>query len=153
DRVDGVFEDVAVLPQNDAADPTLGVLDRDAALVQVHRDPALLHAYGEGLPHLPWAEPRVPELLDQRRHVLATYPQDREHRLAEREVLDPLRRPERADLRAGNAPELLGVGAEERVVQTPPEARRHPFLERFGLRAAVPCRRPQVRKRAPRGLE
>ena len=67
------------------------------------------------LPHLARAEPRILELVDQRldrrrRACSATW---REDRARERETLDALRRPFRADLGARNAPDLLGVGLEE----------------------------------------
>src|SRR5262249_26345530 len=70
---------------------------------------------------------------------------------AEGEVLDPLRRPQCADLRARNPPHLFGVRAEERLVQPPAEARRHPLLERVRFRPPPTCR-PQVRKGAPERL-
>ena len=89
-------------PTDDALDAlAVTVPTADDALAQLHRHAELLDPLGEALPHLPRAEPRVPELLDQRRRRLAVEPEDREHPPAEREVLDPLRRPLRADLGAG----------------------------------------------------
>ena len=54
----------------------------------------------------------------------------------EAEVLDPLRRPLGLDLGAGDAPDLLGVGAEEGVVEAAPEPAHDPVLERL---AAPSC--------------
>ena len=121
-------------------------------MVQVHRDSALLDALLERLPHLAGPEPRVVELLDQRRHLPALQPEDRERRLEQREVLDPLRGPLRPDLRAGDPPDLLAVRLEERVVEPLAEADRHPVLERLGVLAAAP-QAPEIRQRAEQRLE
>src|SRR5713101_386497 len=115
---------VAVLSNNDVSDSIVGVTHRDTALLQVNRDPVLLGVRGERFPHLAWTETRVMELLDQGRDILASQAEDRQDRLAEREVLDALGRPERADLRAGDAPDFLRVRAEERLVEAPPETCR-----------------------------
>src|SRR5436305_3715694 len=53
---------------------------------------------------------------------------------------------------SGDAPELLGVRPEERVVQPTAEPRSHPLLERLGLGLSM-SRGPQVRQRAERRLE
>ena len=42
--------------------------------------------------------------------------------LPSEKFLDPLRGPFRADLRARDPPDLLGIRAEEGVVEPPPEA-------------------------------
>ena len=94
------------------------VTDLRHALAELDRDPVPLGEHRlHPLPHLAGAEAGVAELLDQRRHVGALEPDDRQERRPEREVLDPLGRPQRADLRARDAPDLLGVRAEERVVE------------------------------------
>src|SRR5262249_10299634 len=74
------------------ADDVMLVVDRRHVMVELHRDAALLHPGAERLPHLPRAEPRVVELLDQRRRLRAAQMQRGEQRLPEREVLDPLHR-------------------------------------------------------------
>ena len=76
-----MLEDVAVLAHRDALDASVRMLHGDAALVQVDRDAQLLGSVGERLPHLPRPEPRIAELLDQRRHVFAPKSEDRQDRL------------------------------------------------------------------------
>ena len=85
---------------------------------------------GHRLPHLARAEARVVELADQRLDLVAAVAE--EGRLGggeEGEALDPLRGPLRAQLRRGHAPDLLGVGLEEVVVEPLAEAVGHPLLE------------------------
>ena len=76
------------------------VPDARTAVLEVHRDALALDPLGDPLPHLARTEPRVAELLDQRRHLALVEAEHREERSEEREVLDPLRRPLRADLRS-----------------------------------------------------
>ena len=52
---------------DDALDPAAVVADRDAAMVERTGMPRASTALGERLPHLAGPEPRVEELLDQRR--------------------------------------------------------------------------------------
>ena len=81
-------------------------------------------------------------------------------RVAEREVLDPLRGPVGLDLGGRHAPHLLGVGLEEDAVEAPAEAGDDPALEvvwSFGgrhprpdvgrRRTGAPRRRPRLRER------
>ena len=86
------------------------------------------------LPHHAGAELRVVEVLDQRGD-LPTRPQaDRlSERHTERQILDALSGPVGGDLIGRHAPDLLGVGLEERPVQPTTEARGHPPLERLLL--------------------
>src|SRR5262249_23540705 len=72
-------------------------------------------------------------------------------RLSEREVLDALSRPERVNLGARNPPHLLGVRAEERLVETTPEPRRDPLLESLRFVVTVPGR-AQIGERTARGF-
>src|SRR5436309_874536 len=123
-----MLEDVSVLADDDALDSAVSVLQRGDAMVEAHRNSALLRARGERLPHLARAEARVAELFDQRRHVPPLESEDREDRLPEREVLDPLCCPQRADLRAWDAPYLFRVRTEEGVVEPSAEARGDPLL-------------------------
>ncbi len=104
----------------------------------------------------PGPEPRVEELLDQRRGVgaaEAVEPEDPHDRVQQAELLDPLRRPLRLDLGARDAPDLLGVGAEEGVVEAAAEAAHDPVLEaaRVGvLELAAPV---EVGERGADGLD
>jgi hypothetical protein len=78
---------------------------------------------------MPGPEARVVELLDQGLDgLLGLEEHGQEHGL-EREPLDPLGRPLGAQLGAGDAPDLLGVGLEEDREETVPEAVGHPLLE------------------------
>src|SRR5206468_1482605 len=56
------------------------------------------------------------------------------------------------DLAAGDAPDLLGVRAEERVIETLAEVRRHPVLEARRLRGRAQSA-PEVGERAAGGLD
>src|SRR5262249_27480699 len=56
-----------------------------------------------------------------------------QHRRAGRQVLDPLSRPLRLQLRARNAPDLLRVRLEEHQEQTPAESVRDPLLKRVDV--------------------
>ena len=128
------------------------VLDLDAAVLQLDGDAeVVLEPMLQALPQLPRPEARVLELLDQGRDVVALEPEDRQSCLPEGEVLDPLRRPEGADLGPRDAPELLRVGAEEGVVEALAEARGHPVLERLRLLAALALR-PDVGERTAERL-
>ncbi len=120
---------VAVRAHDDAPDPPALVPDCDAAFLEPDPDTELLDVLPDLVPELARSAARVVELLDQGRDVLAPQAEDAEDRLPEREVPDPLGRPLRADLRAGDAPELLRVRAEERVVEPLAEADRDPVLE------------------------
>ena len=93
----------------------------------------------ERLPHLAGTEPRVKELLDQGRDVLASQVEHSQDGLPEAELLDPLGGPLGLDLRSGYPPDLLGVGAKERVVEPPPESPHDPFLEGLGAKVAKPA--------------
>src|SRR5438874_4869958 len=143
--------EVAVLAYDDARHQPVGVLHGNAAPLQMNRDRALLSVFGERLPHLAGPEAGIVELFDQRGHVVASEAENRHDRPAQREVLDPLRCPERTDLRPGNTPHLLGVGAEERIVQPASESRGHPFLERLRVVVPMSCR-PEIRERAAHRL-
>src|SRR5262249_8544124 len=86
-------------------------------------------------------EARVVELVDQRRDDravlgMAAVQEGVAQGFAQRQVLDALCRPVHGDLGARNAPDLLGVGLEEDLVQPVPKAVRHPLLEAglFGRR-------------------
>jgi hypothetical protein len=94
--------------------------------------PALLYDVARDLvPHLSGAELGVQELFDQRglRILLPDVaaaafehlPQGVEQRGPDREALDALGAPFGADPVARHAPDLLGVGLEERAVQFPPK--------------------------------
>src|SRR5207302_1047529 len=72
--------------------------------------------------------------------------------MPEGEVLDALRGPLRTHLGAGNPPDLLRVGAEEALVEPPPEPRRDPVLERLGG-AASPQETREERERATHRLD
>src|SRR5829696_2102486 len=143
DGVDVMLEGVAVLAQDDAAHAAVRVLYRDTPLVEVDPDSSLFVARGERLPHLSRTEAWIAELFDQRRDVLPLESEHGQHRLAEGEVLDPLRRPERPDLRPRDPPDLLRVGAEECLVETASKPRRHPILERLGVIIAM-AGRPEI---------
>ena len=85
---------------------------------------------GHRLPHLARAVAGVVELRDQRLDLVVLVAEERGlGRREERQALDPLCRPIRADLRGGHAPHLLGVGLEEVVEQALAEAVGHPLLE------------------------
>ncbi len=98
--------------------------------VQGDRSAHLLDLVTAGLPHHAGAVLRVVELLDQAGDVLLVSPrEDRvDDRGGQREVLHPLRGPIRRHLTDRDSPQLLGVGFEERPVQSPAEARDQPRL-------------------------
>src|SRR5690606_37120552 len=80
------------------------------------------------LPHHAGPEAGVLEGIDQTCGVVAPG-HSVEHGLAQREVLDALGGPVSADLVARDAPDLLGVCAEEVIEQPLAEAVDHPLLE------------------------
>ena len=132
--------------------PIADVADRRHGRAEPNGDPALLDPRGERLPHLARPEPRVVELLDERRDVVALDPEQALQRMREREVLDPLRGPLGSKLRAGDPPHLLGVRPEEGVVEPSPEPGDDPVLEReLGPGGAEPA--PEVRHRAAERLD
>src|SRR6266478_6118403 len=94
-----------------------------------HPAPALDLAL-HGPPHHSRPEPRIVELLDERADRLAGLPVHLQEQRAQREILDPLRRPVGLQLGAREAPHLLRIGLEEREEQTSPEPIRDPVLER-----------------------
>jgi hypothetical protein len=83
DGVDLVLLRVPVRSHDDAANPLTVVADSDARVLQSDWNPERLDPVLELLPHLSWPEPRVTELLDQRRHMLSPEPQDREECVCE----------------------------------------------------------------------
>src|SRR6266540_783908 len=146
-----MLEQVSVLADHLAPHPVVRVLQRNAALLQAHRNGMLLGFLSERLPHLTGTQPGVVEFLDEGRHVCTLKAEHRQNRPAEREILNPLCRPQCADLRPGNTPNLLRVGAEERVVEPAAEPRRDPFLERVRL-GITTVHRAKVGQRAAEGL-
>jgi hypothetical protein len=75
--------EVAILLEDDASHPIVGVRYRDAALLQVNGDSVLLGVRRERIPHLAWAETRIPEFFDERRHVLTPQAENRQDRLSQ----------------------------------------------------------------------
>jgi hypothetical protein len=136
DGLDGMLGLPAIRAHHDRLSSASRVPDRDAAVVEQHRDVAFLDPVPECLPHLSGAEPGIQELLDQGGGMAAPQSEDAERGLREAELLDPLRRPLRLDLGAGNAPHLLRVRTEESVVETASEPMHHPLLERPRLHPA-----------------
>ena len=108
---------------------------------------------GHRLPHLPRAEARVVELVDQRLDLVALVAEERGLGGGEeRQALDPLRGPLGADLGGGHAPHLLGVGHEEVLVEPLAEAVGDPLLE-VVLATVGRDRGPQVGEQAARELD
>ena len=104
----------------------------------------LVDVLGHLLPHLAGAEAGVVELGDQRLDLVALVAEEGGLGGAEEgQALDPLRGPLGADLVGGDAPQLLGVGLEEVLVEPLAEAIGDPLLK--GVLAALGLdRRPQV---------
>src|SRR5438270_10859751 len=113
---------------------------------------------GHALPHLPGAEPRVPELVDQSGHDLAAAagPAAGQQRAAQDnpqvETLDPLRRPIGGQLFGADAPHLFGVGLEEDAEQAPPELVADPILKRSRILDRLKAR-PGVAREAQDRLD
>src|SRR6266540_1819999 len=76
-----------------------------------------------------------------------------DERRPEGEVLDPLDSPLGVNLRSRDPPDLFRVRAEERVVETAAEVRRHPVLERVHPLPVTVELCLEVRQRTERGLE
>jgi len=92
-RRDAVDEKLAlapVRPDSHALDDAVRVVERVAAVVQQDRDPRLLDALLEGLPHLSRPEPRIAKPFDQRGRRLAVEAENARDGMSEREVLDAL---------------------------------------------------------------
>jgi len=105
--------------------------DPDPRHLGVEPDPpaAFFDLLFECVPHHPRSALRVIELVDESLdRVLGPDEHAEQHRL-QRKVFDPLRRPFGFELRARNAPDLLGVRFEEYPEQTPAEPIRHPLFE------------------------
>ena len=117
----------AGLDGDDAAVADLELLD---AAVHPHLAAVGDDLVGHRLPHLARAEARVVELLDQRLDLVALVAEERglggRH---EGEALDPLGGPLGAQLGRRDAPDLLGVGLEEVLVEPLAEAVGDPLLE------------------------
>ena len=94
-----------------------------------HVSAALLNLRGHRLVELPHAEARVAVLTRVRANRRVTEAHHAKSRVAEVQQRDALGRPVRGDPVRRDPPELLGVGAEERVVQRPSEPRGDPVLE------------------------
>ena len=92
------------------------------------------------LPHLPGAVPRVVELRDERLDLVAAVAEERRLGGAEeRQALDPLRGPLGADLIGRDAPQLLGIGLEEVLVEALAKPIRDPLLERVLAPLGLDC--------------
>ena len=121
------------LPDGDRDDATALVADAHDFRLGEGRNAALGEPIAAALPHHARTEARIVEPVDQggdHLAVLAARAQQRAlDRLLQVEVLDALARPLGADLRAGHAPHLLGVGLEEDLVEAAAEPVDHPVLE------------------------
>ncbi|CAB4882193.1 unannotated protein [freshwater metagenome] len=116
--------------RDDAGD--MAVLDDELLDLGTGADRAaeLLDALRHALPHLAGPQARIVEAADQRRGLrLGRRPQGGAHRRREGELADPLGGPVGAQLAARHTPDLLGVGAEEDLVETTAEAAGDPLLE------------------------
>ena len=118
----------------DGDDPAAREPDALDAAVRRDRAAALAHLPGDFLPQLSGTELRIEEALDQARvRGLRREAHRATHRVndgaRERQPLDALRAPRRADPGAGDAPDLLGVRLEERLVELPPEPVDEEVLE------------------------
>ncbi len=145
--VDRHFDRPPVVLHRHSDDGVVVVVDRQGAVMAMNGDAAVGHAGLERLPHLPGSEARVVELLDQRRRLPTSQVQRREQGLPEREVLDPLHSPLGVDLRAGHAPHLLRVRAEEHVVDAVAEVDGGEVLERLDLVAGRREAAAEIRQR------
>ena len=143
---------VQLVPRRDLGDAAAEKLEPFDGRLQPHLAALLLDRARHRLPHLPGAEARVVELRDQTLHVAVVAEERGLRRGEEREALDPLRGPFRADLRGRDTPHLLGVRLEEELEEPPAEAVRHPVLERLLDRIAR-RRGAQVRGHAARELD
>ncbi len=139
---------------------TVGVLDLDAAngvavvrdggdaRVQEDRSAELLDPCRKRFPHHPGTQTRIFEFVNQRLDLAARPAvQPRRQHVddgnLQRQALDPLGGPPRADGAARNAPHFLGVGLEEQPEQLSSEAVRDPVLE-ADFRIDGPYLDPQV---------
>ena len=116
----------------DRAHAALPALNRDHRFTHFERGAAALDGLGQLLPHLAGTVQRIAKAIDQGlddRAVALTQSQRTLDQHAHGEVLDPLGCPIGANLTAWDAPDLLGVAAEECLVQPPPEGVDHPVLE------------------------
>jgi hypothetical protein len=102
---------------------------RPSRRLHVHLAAALVDLARDRAPHHPRPLPRVLELLDERLDGGLGLEEHAQERGLQRQVLDALRGPLGLQLRAGDAPDLLGVGLEEGQEEAPPEAVGHPLLE------------------------
>ena len=88
----------------------------------------LFDAFAGHLPHLAGAVAGILEFLDQAGGVVGA--RDRiDDRFGKRKVLDPLRRPVRANIGGGDAPHLFRVAPKEVHVEPPAEAVLDPLFE------------------------
>ncbi len=120
-------------------DPLAAGLERgDAAVADLELGDGRVHPHlaavgddlvGHRLPHLPRAEARVVELVDQRLDVVLVAEERGLGGREERQALDALGGPLGADLVGRHAPHLLGVGHEEVLVEPLAEAVGDPLLE------------------------
>jgi len=146
-RADDVARRVLLAARDDRGDAV--ALDDEPLDGGLHEDLAatLVDAVGHLLPHLAGAEAGIIELLDERLDLLVLVAEERGLRGGhERQVLDPLRRPFGAQLGAGHAPHLLGVGLEEQLVQALAEAVGDPLLQTLLVALAAEDRGAEVRE-------
>ncbi len=137
---------------HDLGDAPVGDLELGDGRVEPHLAALLADVGGHLLPHLPGPEPGVVELRDQRLDLVALVAEERGLGGGEeRQALDPLGGPLGADLVRRDAPQLLGVGLEEVLVEPLAEAVGDPGLERV-LATLGLGRRPHVGDQAARQL-
>ena len=111
----------------------------DAAdrLFQMDRTAHFLDALGHAFVHAAGAADGVGKLIDQSFMLMLADAEGRLDRLAQREFLDALGGEVGVERVARNAPQLLAVGLEEHIEQTPAEATDHPRFKSFLARGVA----------------
>ena len=114
------------------------VFDFDVCHAHLQADfPTLFLNFSRAVfPELAWAKAWIAEFIDKGLDDFAPLPLPEDgvaHSLAEAQSLDALRGPVGADLRAGRAPDLLGVGFEKHVEQPGAKLVGNPLFEIHGI--------------------
>ena len=132
------------LADGHAGDAGAAAMEAHHLRLEPHLAAPTLDLFLKPLPHHAGPESRVAELADHALDAVAAE-EGVAHRRRQGESLDALGRPVGGDRIAGDAPDLLGVALEKRLVETLAEPLGDPILERL-----LAPRRPQLRAHVAR---
>jgi len=131
------------------------VSDPHQALVHAQYTALFLDETRDSLPHLSRPKRRIAKAIHQCLDCTAAACPARDetpHERGERQTLDPLRGPLRADFGAWHAPDLFRVAAEKNFVEPPSKCVHHPIFKASD-RCLATSLRPQIAQQTADRLE